>query len=210
MQLKKSLIKITAITTTKHCLICGRLIRPQTIYANYQVCVSCYRKLPFIYQRSKIDDVKCLAIYEYSGLIKEMLLSLKVRGDIELAKAFLGPIKNYLLNEYQGYQIIPIPSRIKQDQKRGFNHVVEIFKVLGLPIRDVLIKNKDWKQSDQHFKDRSKIRNILGLKETLKASSRVLLVDDIMTTGETMRAAIKLLQSLGIKNIRMLVVAKRG
>lgn len=209
MQLKKSLIKTTAIVTTKHCLICGRLIKPQTIYANYKVCASCYRRLPFIYQRTKIDDVKCLAIYEYSGLIKEMLLSLKVRGDIELAKAFLTPIKAYLISEYQGYQIIPIPSQIKQDQRRGFNHVVEIFKVLKLPIKNILIKNKDWKQSDQSFKNRSKIRNILSLKGKINVHSKILLVDDILTTGETMLAAIKLLQNLGVKKIAVLVVARR-
>ena len=164
--------------------------------------------MPFIYQRFKIEDVRCLAIYRYDGLIKDSLLALKVHGDIAIAKIFLGPIKNYLKSEYQGYQIVPTPSLASHDKKRGFNHVQEIFKVLDMPIKPLISKTKNWKQSDQHFDKRSNVRNILKINGPVDPKQKILLVDDILTTGETLRASIKLLRKEGVKEIRVLAISK--
>ena len=202
--------KITAFfTLNKRCLICGEKLTTKTIYAKTHICRYCYRKLPFSYRRFQILDVSGLAIYNYQGIIKDSLLSLKANGDSEIAKLFLEPIKEYLKSEYFGYTLLPIPSTKTSNKNRGFNHVIEIYKSLDLPIDDVLIKKKEWKQSDQRFKNRFQVRNILTLNGEVSQKKKYLLVDDIVTTGETLKAAIQLLAKNGVHKVKILVIAKR-
>lgn len=201
---------IASITKDNRCLYCGRVIdlrRTDSIYAKFGLCQFCYQKLPFVYKKLKIEKYFGLGIYRYDGVVKEALLDLKVNGDIELSKTFLGPIRDYLKTKYLGCTLIPIPSIEKQNKKRGFNHVVEIAKVLDLPIQNCLIKDGYWKQSSKKQSNRTGVRNVLKINTQLDTRKRYLLIDDIMTTGETIKACIKLLEKQGCKRIEFLVIA---
>lgn len=110
---------------------------------------------------------------------------------------------------YSGFTIVPVPSYKKEDEKRGFNHVVEIFSRLKLPIENVLIKTAHFKQANNKKNERKDISKFLTVKctDSLRGK-RVLIVDDVYTTGSTMKAAIQLVKSLGPKEIRVLVMSK--
>ena len=98
---------------------------------------------------------------------------------------------------------------LTDDELRGFNHVVEVCKQIGININPVIEKTSHFKQAENTAKQRQQIGKHLQLKATDKLhNKRVLIVDDIYTTGSTMKAAIKLVEQLQPKEIRILVLAK--
>ena len=110
---------------------------------------------------------------------------------------------------YKGYVIVPAPSSKIDDEKRGFNHVMEIYKSLGLPILPVLEKNSADKQSSKSKKKRLNIDKIIeGKNIEILYGKKVLVVDDIFTTGATMFKCVELVKEGRPKDIKALVVAK--
>ena len=140
--------------------------------------------------------------------MKDLIYKLKGCYDYELKDVFLDMYKRELSLVFKGYTMIPAPSFHEDDTKRGFNHVVEIFKSLKLNMLEAFEKTEHFKQSDHNFYERKKIKNVIKLKENVNIPNKILLVDDIYTTGSTMRTMITALKERGINNIKVLVLCK--
>ena len=116
---------------------------------------------------------------------------------------------DYLRFRYRGYVMVPAPSSKSHDEKRGFNQVVEMAKPLGLPLFDVLEKTADVKQSDLTAEERKEVWKVIALKRKgMLKDKKVLLLDDVFTTGSTIRACLKLIKKERPKKIAVLVMAK--
>ena len=122
---------------------------------------------------------------------------------------FLNLFIKELKIHYQGYKIIPIPSYKEDDEIRGFNHVLEVFKQMGLDVYPIVEKTQHFKQAEKSAKERQSIKKYLQLNTTKSlAKEKVIIVDDIYTTGATMKSTIRLVEKLNPKEIRVLVLAK--
>jgi len=159
-------------------------------------------------QRFSVQNVNILYLYHYDDVIKENLYKLKGCFDIELAPIFLDYYRYYLKIKFYGYTIIPAPSSKEADEERGFNHVVEIFKTLGLPILRCIHKTKNMKQSDLSTEERTKIKDILEIDNVDLSKKKILLVDDVFTTGSTFTAMIELVRSKSPRKIKGLLMSK--
>lgn len=102
-----------------------------------------------------------------------------------------------------------MPSFYKDDIRREFNHVIEAFNCLKLPCLHLVEKIDEYKQADQKYKDRINISKHLKVSDLEKVrNKKILLVDDVITTGSTLKAAISLLKRGGPKDIKILTIAK--
>lgn len=174
------------------------------------MCFSCLLECDPKFINFKIEGYNGLSIYEYNEKLKELIYKFKGCYDIELKDAFLYPYENELSLIYKGYIVVPIPSYFKDDETRGFNHVKLIFSNLKLETIKVLEKTEKYKQSDRNQKYRELIKNYLKVNEIDKIKGKnILLVDDICTTGSTLKAAINLLKEATPKDIKILVLCKR-
>lgn len=162
------------------------------------------------FKHFRIDGYSAIALYRYDDIIKKLIFQFKGCKDIELKNAFLDPFRFELKLRFFSYHLVPLPSSEKSDLERGFNHVIEIFKCLNLPFENVLYKKKDHKQSDGHFKDRLNVDKVIDIKngDSLK-DKNILIVDDVCTTGSSIRAAINLIKNYKPKRIKILIIAKR-
>lgn len=82
-------------------------------------------------------------------------------------------------------------------------------KILNMPIIICLEKIKDIKQSSYHFSERQNISNYLTVNDNIKLikNKKVLLVDDVLTTGSTMKSCINLLKNNQAKKINFLAMS---
>ena len=198
---------------TRICKICFKEFSINStrtlISKNIHVCDKCFQKYKAKFTEFKIDKIKGISIYDYDESIRELIYQFKGCYDIELGSLFLEPYIKYIRYKYKGYYLLPIPSYYKDDARREFNHVIEAFNALKLPYLSIVEKKDEYKQSDQRKEDRINIKYHLKVSdlENIK-NKKILLVDDVITTGSTLRACINLIKPGHPKDIKILTIAK--
>ena len=162
------------------------------------------------FKKFKLNGINALTIYEYDDKLKDLIYQLKGCKDIELSSIFLSPFLIELKIQFFNYVIVLAPSFFKDNEERGFNHVNEIFKYLNLKIYDCLIKTEKHKQAEQNFIDRHKIKEFIKFSSRFNLEGKkILLVDDVCTTGSTLVACSEILKKQKIRSIKILVISKR-
>lgn len=157
----------------------------------------------------KVGIYPATAVYEYNPFIRKLVYQYKGCYDYVLYDVFLECYYHLLKLEYRDYYIIPIPSYEKDDEERGFNHVKETYSRLGLKELNILMKTEKHKQATSTLKQRHEVYKALAIKQNIDLRhKKVLIVDDIYTTGSTMKSAINLVEKLNPKVIKVLVIAK--
>lgn len=197
----------------RHCKICFNEIKDNSLHnlfsKNNDICEECFNKFEPKFIHFKHGKINCLAIYQYDVTIKELLYKYKGCFDIEMSNVFLSRYLWFLKLKYRGYKIVPLPSYYLDDEARGFNHVKEIGRFFNLPLLDILEKTENVKQADQNVEGRKKIGKILKINNLeLIENQKILVMDDVHTTGSSIEAAINLIQQGKPKKIQVFVIAK--
>ena len=198
---------------TKVCKICFENVKINDFCRLFDekicICADCQQLLEPKFIHFKVDHYHALAVYEYNSFIKKQIYLYKGCYDYEMHTIFLNLFFKELSILFKGYKMVPIPSYKEDDERRGFNHVIEAFEVLGLKRLELLEKTAHHKQAEKNAKSRKEIRKFLEVKKQIDLSKeRILLVDDIYTTGNTIRSSINLIEKLRPKEIKILVLAK--
>lgn len=198
----------------KYCKICFNQIRENSplsiINSDLLLCSSCYKKLEPHFYSFAVDGYKALAVYEYDDNIRSLLYQLKGCFDYELKDVFFDRYFYEIRLKYFDYYIVPIPSYIKDDELRGFNHVEEIFGFRKKKMLKLIEKIDHFKQTEHNKEQREEVLKHLRLiDENVDLSKKkILIVDDVYSTGSTMKAAIHLIEKLHPKQIKILVMSK--
>ncbi|MCD8195017.1 MAG: hypothetical protein LUD22_01790 [Coprobacillus sp.] len=199
-------------TKTRTCKICFQPVNETNLYNILNatpLCHTCLKQFNPVFKKGKIDSYKFEYIYNYDDFIKDLLYKFKGCYDYELKDVFLGRFKWYLRIRYFGYNLVPAPSSEEKNEERGFNHVEEMFSCLKLKYIKCIKKKYDFKQSDLTKSERMQVKDKF---EVIDGSSvkgkKILIVDDIFTTGSTIRAMIDLLKPYHPRKIKVLTMAK--
>ena len=166
------------------------------------------------YNNKKVK-VNILYGFKYEGIIRKLLIDYKFNDSSYLAETFVKIMsKNEkICNFLKNYDIIiPVPLHKNRKRERGYNQTELIAKKLkDIKIETkVLIKNKNIKpQSKKDLKNRIKdVKGVYSLQNLGKIKDKkVLLFDDIYTTGSTINECIKTLSKV-TDNIGVLIIAK--
>jgi len=171
------------------------------------VCDKCFSEMEPKETVFKVGRYQARALYDYNEKIRSLLYQFKACNDLELASVFFAKQACFLKSLYHGYTIVPAPSWHGKDEERGFNHVKEMFKILGLPSLDPLIKIHDVKQADCNYEERLNISKNISFRDSVSVKGpKILFVDDLITTGSTAKACCDLLSEHGALCIKILVM----
>lgn len=146
------------------------------------------------------------SFFHYDGPVKKAIKSIKYRGVSDLVKEFVNLAKT---PNFSGFVLIPIPLYIKRLRQRGFNQAVALGSCLSIPMRtDILYRAKETKpQAEMKRKERLKNMNDV-FRADASTHRRVILFDDVFTTGATMRAAASTLKRVGVKQVWAVTMAR--
>ena len=178
------------------------------LFRHPTICHDCLLKMRPVMDSFMVDGVKCFYVYFYNQKVQELLYQYKGCRDYELNIIFLEYFKNHFNIMLNGYIMIPAPSSKESDDERGFNHVVEMFRNLNLKMLTCIHKTKPRKQADLTTKEREKIGDYLEIDDVDLTNKKILLVDDVYTTGSTIKSMIKLVREKGASNIKVLLMSK--
>lgn len=170
------------------------------------LCYNCRNKLKVNYKHQRLNKYTLYSFYEYNEHIRTIILKIKVQKDLALTKVLLKPFIWFLKIKFVFYRKTIAPSTNTSDLERGFNHVEEICKSSGIRVEKLFIKTSEWKQSDKNFKERSLVKKHISITKQ-KLAKRYLIIDDIVTSGNTLIACADLLKSRGVKRVVLLAMA---
>ena len=202
------------------CGICGKL-------CNDDICRKCQilllSKIEAGIDDYSLDDTKYfeehIYIFNYNGIIREKILQYKFQEKTYLYKIFLKIILNNkkIYNKFKNYDIIiPVPLHKKRKIERGYNQCEIIAKniskksnlflntiSLQKEINTVAQSTLNRDQRHENIKNAYICRN----KELIK-NKKILIFDDVYTTGNTVNECSKELKCAGAGKIGILTIAK--
>ena len=150
---------------------------------------------------------KHLAIYHYEENMKDYFSRYKFMGDYCLRKTFQKDIKNKLKPFLtKGFTIVPVPLSEERLAERGFNQVEGLIE--GIPYQDIFEKRDIEKQSSKTRKERLSQDNAFYLKKGIDVPDKIIIVDDIYTTGSTLYQMVQLLEGIDIKEVLTFSLAR--
>lgn len=161
--------------------------------------------------------LRCMALVHYQGGVKHVLRDMKFRGRRKDAGCLTSLLERMTLREIAGdvEVAIPVPISAHKRRVRGFNQTEVLFadwaKANGLDWQaQVLCRERDTKEQWRLSKKERKANLIDAFRIRRKEAivgRRVLLVDDIYTTGATMEVCASILLAAGAKSVTGLVIA---
>lgn len=147
-----------------------------------------------------------VSLYEYNEFLKRVISRYKFRGDYVLSKFLCKGLKK-VIKEYD--LLVPIPLSNERLYERGFNQAEALIVEAGFTPTVVLKRTHTEKQSKKTREERIHLSNIFKLaSEEEIVGKKVLLVDDIYTTGSTLMYAGKLLKKQGALSVSSFTIAR--
>lgn len=217
-----------------NCILCDKEIAKGS---KYGLCEDCYNKMPFNNGRicvrcgapmdneasyclecqnhiKHFDFARSSLVYE--GDAQKLILNMKFHNCRWLAKYFAQMMfDTYTENHLDAELIIPVPISAQRFKERGYNQseliAKELAKKLGLPMAtNVVAKIKDNKRQ-ANLSGRDRRENVVGAykieNRSIVKGLRILLVDDILTTGSTLSEVSRKLKIAGASAVYGLVIA---
>ena len=172
------------------------------------VCSWCRAEAP-AYERIR-------APYRYTGPVRDMVHDLKYSNIRALAPTLGGLLANYLESQRFAADVLaPVPLHPKRERSRGYNqsHLLarEVSRRIQVPMADDrLLRTVDTPPQVSMSGREERRKNIDGAFECTQAVTglRVLLIDDVVTTGSTMSACASVLKEAGATSVFGLALAR--
>ena len=201
------------------CGICGKLNKDG-------LCNKCKIQLEKVAEndilKQDLEDIyikELIYIFKYEGIIRKLILDYKFHEKPYMYVCFVNfVLKNEkIFEKLQSYDtIIPVPISRKRMKERGYNQSLLIAKKLSREVKiplqvNCLLKTKNIIEQSKLNKEQRKqnIQNVYELKNgEILNKKRILLIDDIYTTGSTVNECAKILQQARPEKIDVLVLAK--
>ena len=212
-----------------NCLLCGQTTKSELTFSSLfllkddcsylcSVCASSFEKIGEKYcpncmktgVSTQCQDCKLWckegiqvdhkAIFTYNQAMKDFFSRYKFDGDFLLRKVFASVLADEL-KKYRGYQFVSIPLSSGRLLERGFNQVEGLVEAAGFSFKDILGKREESASSSKSRLERLATEIPFFIKDGISLPKKILLIDDIYTTGSTLQLAKEILVEAGVKEI---------
>lgn len=187
------------------CMKCGKPLEDERA----EFCYDCSMK-KHVFESGR-------ALFVYQGIIRDSLYRFKYQNKREYAHFYA----RQTVRRYKGWMtrmgieaIIPIPLHKRRKQERGYNqaglYARCLGKELGLPVEENLLVRVRHTTPQKELSENERKNNLkkaFKCRRNVVQFKKILLVDDIFTTGSTMDAAAEVLKNIGIQKVYFVCIS---
>ena len=188
------------------CLLCGKEMGSDDLYdlflSDDVICCKCRSTWERAPHSVLLDGVHVEAPWIYNDAFASALMQYKELYDEALAPIFLQYDRKRLHRKYHNYRIFVMPSSNANRMRRGFSHLAKMFTGIGKIIEEPFEMIEELDQKKKSGRQRELMKENIRLKDGVKVKGKILLCDDTMTTGSTLRGALRCLGKT--KDVRIL------
>lgn len=197
--------RLLDIIIPSRCLHCSRILP-----THQHLCISCLHQLPYTHWEfhrpnqihENFSSLKnflggnALLFYTHGNATYKLLHANKYYNQPQVGK-FLAQLSFYKLHEIDFEAVIPIPSHSKTLKSRGYNQTYLIAESIANEFNVPVYKSclKRIKQSSSQTKKNRKQRLSVSAENFICqqkiSEKKVLFIDDVITTGGTLKACIQ-------------------
>ena len=203
------------------CLLCGEAEARTGVVA--PVCAGCMADLPWLGEQATgglptgcLGDVRSALTYEYP--VDRLIAAAKFGRQAPVARG-LGQLLAMRMPAWPEPPdaVVPVPLHWRREASRGFNQAEEIARAVcdarGWPLRTDLCRRIRATPEQSRLgaaPRRDNLRGAFALRNARDAGRcrRVLLIDDVLTTGATVSALAEVLQAAGVPALSVWTVAR--
>ena len=209
------------------CLVCHNRLDPSMRF----VCDSCWTAFipqlePIIasermtiLQNSEKYFSQSFALYEFTPAIQDLIHAMKYKEMPGLASRFGRELGDVMVGYYQPDDfdaIVPVPLHSLRLRERGYNQALliarEIGKVMKKPVFEKGMKRCRYTNQQAKLNQEERRRNVSGAFKVRKKNAvegkKIVLVDDVLTTGSTMNECARVLKEAGAKEIAIVTIVR--
>lgn len=186
---------------------------------NSLMCSSCYDEQEFLQEKvlKYIDNVPVYSAMIYKDNIQKLIRGLKYHNQKELAVFQAKLMYDYwkkLEVSKNDFVIVPVPLFVSREKKRKYNQMMlvaqEFSKLTGYKVNNELVKRvkntkPQYKLSKKERKEN--LHNAFEYNPHHYNGEKLLIIDDILTTGSTMEEIIKTFQNAKVNDLTIFVTS---
>ncbi|UCF99277.1 MAG: ComF family protein [Spirochaetaceae bacterium] len=156
------------------------------------------------------------SLYEYRGLVRQIISQFKFSNRRSLAPFVARLLCPELKTRHGGLAVVPVPGSRRSVRRRGWDPMIEAARALqricAVEVLLLLKRRRGGPQKGLHYQDRvENIRGTIELCATGRTAGnipeRVVLIDDIFTSGATSDECARVLQQAGVRQVHVLTLA---
>lgn len=193
------------VVAAPHCLKCGKTIASD----EEEYCQDCVT-IPKSFKRG-------FPVFEYTGAIKDALYDFKYHNQRDYAGFFAECVEKQCGKQLRALKLdglVPVPVHKKKRKSRGYNQAEllarELSKRLQVPMYPDYLVRQINTSPQKELNDISRLKNLKNafkIGENTVQLEKILLVDDIYTSGATIEACTGVLLSVGAEEVYYTSVA---
>ncbi len=181
----------------------SRCYRCHKLTNGFRVCLPCRAS-------SKLTAVWVAA--DYAGTAKELIHKLKYQRAQTAARVIAAYLYETLPTPPADFVIVPLPTATSRRRQRGYDQAELIAKeyahLTGAQYKTLLHRFGQSRQVGTHRKERLEQLETAFWADKSAQKTKVLLIDDVTTTGATLEAAAKVLREAGSSRVAALCFAQ--
>lgn len=207
-----------------YCLSCGRFGRQICDYCFYDIelsiretCMVCHRLLQRQQCRTcrNLHGVRQIVLGEREGILERMMDEYKFACRRETHRVFAQLLDVHMPHFPAGSQIVPIPTAPSHIRRRGFDHTRDIYKRFATTRELAYAPLLSRLHNSAQFGATAAQRRYQAARafklnaDVINVDTHYLLCDDIVTTGASMSAGVKLLRGAGAQHITVVALLQQ-
>jgi ComF family protein len=205
--------------------VCSRCLLDVEPFHAEHACIQC--QTPFVNRHPLDENGRCSSCrlgvrgYDqawsygaYDGPLRRLIHLLKYERIPTLARPLANLLARALPRDCEFDSIVPVPMHWRRRWSRGFNQSAllarELSRRSGIPVNDALARTH--RSAQAGLSSAARRRNVSGsfllAAGANVAGQRVLLIDDVLTTGSTAASCARVLKRAGAASVSLLTVAR--